>query len=660
MTSSNQQLHKSELFLVRPTLRLRRALAAASVLAGLSIALPVFAEGPSPITPTAPTATVSTSTPTPPVLEKTAKGFVLQRPQNEYRVHTIDVDQGQSVLVQTLGGKNILMDTGEDYAADRLVSYLKKVGVEKIDYLVISHRHMDHMGGVPKVAAAFPVENVITPWDEKNVPKTALVWMASLRKDMNAAPSATNAPAFHTAVQGEKFDFGSGSQGEVLWPNKPTGGQHIGDYNEESVVMRIDQKPPNGTGKPASFVIGGDLGWQLEQHLAETVPGKLRADGLVDNHHGSGGSSDRAYLEAVRGGTTSLMRALDDPAHADPTTLKTAVRVQKLAERNNNIGKIMALKVSDNRIFADGKPDPTGKYKTAKIAIAVNQALKQGDGEGKYNAPWMTVSSGRDNPYNHPNGERMGLATELGYNVWGTQQLQNVVETKRVDDKGNWTSDNWFRARVPYRDLGLPGDVSSGMPTYKRVQDPKRPYNETARQANYIFALQHPDSTAPWTDRTSFLPAPGKTPTSVYMDIARVEHGGRHAFEEQERAMSKEELAKQASTIGTPWHGVKLSEVPWSQGADRLWNEPAGAPAHAATPAVKTQPPTEATTPRTTAFSHPATAKEPVSPTSTAQRAPIAATQPRVRMPSSTSHAETVRTENTPRTDSLPRPKLKP
>ena len=68
--------------------------------------------------------------------------------EKTYKVHNIDVGQGSATLVQTLGGKNILFDTGWDFAGDRLTGYLKKIGVKKIDALVISHRHMDHIGGV--------------------------------------------------------------------------------------------------------------------------------------------------------------------------------------------------------------------------------------------------------------------------------------------------------------------------------------------------------------------------------------------------------------------------------------------------------------------------------------------------------------------------------
>jgi competence protein ComEC len=85
------------------------------------------------------------------------------RADNTYKVHNIDVGQGSATLVQTVGGKNILFDTGWDFAGDRLTAYLKKIGVKKLDALVISHRHLDHIGGVQKLSKKIPINKIINP-----------------------------------------------------------------------------------------------------------------------------------------------------------------------------------------------------------------------------------------------------------------------------------------------------------------------------------------------------------------------------------------------------------------------------------------------------------------------------------------------------------------
>jgi len=146
------------------------------------------------------------------------------RTAKEYKVHNIDVGQGSATLVQTLGGKNILMDTGWDFAGDRLVSALKKIGVKRIDALVISHRHMDHIGGVKHIGDNFAVGKVIGPWAKKGIPVSAMSHLAHLRKDTRKGKTPSNRPLYETAVAGKNFNFGKGFTLETVWPKKHSSG----------------------------------------------------------------------------------------------------------------------------------------------------------------------------------------------------------------------------------------------------------------------------------------------------------------------------------------------------------------------------------------------------------------------------------------------------
>ena len=58
----------------------------------------------------------------------------------------------------------MLIDAGEPTAASMLVDTLTRLGIEKIDYLVASHPHIDHVGGMPAVLAAFPVAQAMTSY----------------------------------------------------------------------------------------------------------------------------------------------------------------------------------------------------------------------------------------------------------------------------------------------------------------------------------------------------------------------------------------------------------------------------------------------------------------------------------------------------------------
>ena len=62
------------------------------------------------------------------------------------KVHFIDVGQGDSILIQSHDGKNILVDGGPKSAGKTVVNYLKSNGVKKLDYVVASNSDADHVG----------------------------------------------------------------------------------------------------------------------------------------------------------------------------------------------------------------------------------------------------------------------------------------------------------------------------------------------------------------------------------------------------------------------------------------------------------------------------------------------------------------------------------
>src|ERR1700686_1944190 len=81
------------------------------------------------------------------------------------QVYAIDVEGGKSTLYVSPSGESILVDAG--YAgfgngdADRIPAAAKAAGVKQIDYLVITHYHKDHVGGVPQLAAKLPIRNFV-------------------------------------------------------------------------------------------------------------------------------------------------------------------------------------------------------------------------------------------------------------------------------------------------------------------------------------------------------------------------------------------------------------------------------------------------------------------------------------------------------------------
>ncbi|HXA51766.1 MAG TPA: MBL fold metallo-hydrolase, partial [Candidatus Acidoferrum sp.] len=81
------------------------------------------------------------------------------------KVYAIDVEGGKATLYVSPSGESMLLDTGYDgnngRDADRILAAAHDAGVKQIDYLVITHYHGDHMGGVAQLAARIPIRNFV-------------------------------------------------------------------------------------------------------------------------------------------------------------------------------------------------------------------------------------------------------------------------------------------------------------------------------------------------------------------------------------------------------------------------------------------------------------------------------------------------------------------
>src|SRR3984893_4704706 len=100
------------------------------------------------------------------------------------QVYFVDVEGGQATLFVTPAGQSLLVDTGwpgnDGRDADRIVAAAKKAGIGKINYVLITHFHNDHVGGLPQLVARIPVGTVIDHGDnrESTDAPTVQVWQA--------------------------------------------------------------------------------------------------------------------------------------------------------------------------------------------------------------------------------------------------------------------------------------------------------------------------------------------------------------------------------------------------------------------------------------------------------------------------------------------------
>lgn len=92
--------------------------------------------------------------------------------ENNYKdklvVHFIDVGQGDSTLIQFPNGEISLIDAGTRNNGEKVIEYLQKIGIKKIDYLIATHPHEDHIGGLPQVIKNFDIGKVYMPNKTQN------------------------------------------------------------------------------------------------------------------------------------------------------------------------------------------------------------------------------------------------------------------------------------------------------------------------------------------------------------------------------------------------------------------------------------------------------------------------------------------------------------
>jgi len=193
-------------------------------------------------------------------------------------VYFLDVGQGDSTLF-VVDGKTILIDAGEVDMGDRVVSDLRKLGVTGIDLLVATHPHADHIGGMQKVLAAFPVGLVLD---------TGLPHPSSTYEHFLETIDRKNIP-YLVAEQGQTIDVDPELRVVVLSPPAQRTGD---DLNRNSLVLRISY----GT---IDFLMAGDLGGEGEDALIRSgYP--LDAEILKVGHHGSSSSTSPLFLARVR------------------------------------------------------------------------------------------------------------------------------------------------------------------------------------------------------------------------------------------------------------------------------------------------------------------------------------------------------------------------
>ncbi len=222
-------------------------------------------------------------------------------------IYLIDVEGGQSTLFVSPKGESLLVDTGWPgnafRDANRIVKAAKLAGVKKIDYLVITHFHVDHVGGVPQLVAKLPVGTFMDHGPNREDSNSTRVGYEDYMKAVGSGKHVVLKPCDQVPLKGFEAVVVSGD-GNLI--DKPLTG--AGQPNPFCSDTQQKAEDPTENARSVGMVITfagvrildlGDLTWNKEVELVCPINRLGYVDLAIVSHHGMDMSNSSALVHAV-------------------------------------------------------------------------------------------------------------------------------------------------------------------------------------------------------------------------------------------------------------------------------------------------------------------------------------------------------------------------
>jgi competence protein ComEC len=245
--------------------------------------------------------------------------LVARETRQDLTITVLDVGQGDCILVQAPGGRTMLVDAGGrqgqeasgwDIGSQVVVPALMARGVRRIDVLVITHPHEDHIGGALAVLDAVPVGLVLDPMLETDS-ETYRDLLGQIREQ---------GIAHHRATAGQRLNLGRGVYADVLNPPEVRLSDTGSDLNDNSVVLRLVYGA-------VSVLLAADIdevGAYRMAWLGEAVDSTI----LKVPHHGAPDPAVPEFIDAASPDLSIITVGYDSPhGHPSDEMLRELARV---------------------------------------------------------------------------------------------------------------------------------------------------------------------------------------------------------------------------------------------------------------------------------------------------------------------------------------------
>ena len=255
--------------------------------------------------------------------------------EERLEVTFIDVGQADSILLEN-EGHYMLIDAGNNEDGPKLVNYLKNQNVSNFDYVIGTHPHEDHIGGLDNIIKNFNIETFYMP-DVITTTKTFEDVLDALgEKNMSLSIPKTNAT----------FKLGDATV-KVLY----VGTEEERDLNNTSIVLKV-------TYQNISFLFTGDASTKVEEKLNKS---DLQSTVLKVGHHGSSTATNEEFLNTVNPQYAVISVGVDNQyEHPHTTVLNTLASHNITTYRTDQDGTIKMITDGTNIEINTLKTDTNG------------------------------------------------------------------------------------------------------------------------------------------------------------------------------------------------------------------------------------------------------------------------------------------------------------